>query len=407
MTFTIFTGKNGDPNQPVPWADFAAYLAGQWGLMASPTWLDAVDADPTMAAQPVGTGPFIFESYAPRDRLVVTRNPDYWMTDAQGNQLPYLDSIEFRVIEDSETAAGALQSGDIDIFATSSARVIADFREQRRVRHVRPGRARRDELHPHRPVQGQRPRRPAGALRAVDGDRPAGAHRRRQRRHPRAGQRPVLARPAGPPRGQRPADGAGPRGRGGADRGVRVRDRPAGRRSSSATRRTGSTTRVPSCSSAGGRRSASTPSDQQVPQDQFITLALFGDPTFEAFLWRQHAGVSVDQQYFWWHSAGSHPDGELSLNFGRLNVPEIDEALDAARSSLDEAERNAAAEDGQPGVRRGLLLHPAVVDAVVRDRRADDPGHRHARPARRRRSPVTAPGSPGQFWTQTVFVDEG
>ena len=34
--------------------------------MASPTWLAAVDADPTLATQPVGTGPFIFESYLPR-----------------------------------------------------------------------------------------------------------------------------------------------------------------------------------------------------------------------------------------------------------------------------------------------------------------------------------------------------
>ena len=57
---------------------------------------------------PVGTGPFMVESYAPRDKLVVTRNPDYWRTDAAGNQLPYLDGIEFRVIEDSETAAEAL-----------------------------------------------------------------------------------------------------------------------------------------------------------------------------------------------------------------------------------------------------------------------------------------------------------
>ena len=53
LTFTIFTGKNGDPNQPVPWADFDAYLAGQWGLMASPTWLDAVDGRP-VAGRPAG-----------------------------------------------------------------------------------------------------------------------------------------------------------------------------------------------------------------------------------------------------------------------------------------------------------------------------------------------------------------
>ena len=60
---------------------------------------------------------------------MVKRNPNYWMKDADGNQLPYLDGIEFRVIQDSETAAEALKNGDIDVFATSSSAVIADFRK--------------------------------------------------------------------------------------------------------------------------------------------------------------------------------------------------------------------------------------------------------------------------------------
>ncbi|MCU1358967.1 MAG: hypothetical protein JWN99_256, partial [Ilumatobacteraceae bacterium] len=78
LTFTIKTGKNGDLTQPRPWPNLPSVLAGQLGLMASPAWLDAVaagTADPTMA---VGTGPFIIESYAPNDKLVVKRNPDYW-----------------------------------------------------------------------------------------------------------------------------------------------------------------------------------------------------------------------------------------------------------------------------------------------------------------------------------------
>ena len=34
------------------------------------------------------------------------RNDDYWATDAEGNQLPYLDSIEFRPIPDPVAAQG-------------------------------------------------------------------------------------------------------------------------------------------------------------------------------------------------------------------------------------------------------------------------------------------------------------
>jgi ABC-type transport system substrate-binding protein len=88
--------------------------------MASPTWLDAAVADPSLEAKPVGTGPFIFDSYTPNDKLVVKKKPELWQKDADGNPLPYLDEIEFRVIDDSVTAQGALESGDVDVISTSS-----------------------------------------------------------------------------------------------------------------------------------------------------------------------------------------------------------------------------------------------------------------------------------------------
>ena len=129
MSLTIFTGKGGDQTKPLPWPGFASYLAGQWGLIASPAWLDALAKDPTLATKPIGSGPFIVQSYAPREALVVTKNPNYWMKDAAGVQLPYLDKITFKVIEDSETSSAALQSGDIDVFSTSNNGVILKLRE--------------------------------------------------------------------------------------------------------------------------------------------------------------------------------------------------------------------------------------------------------------------------------------
>ena len=32
------------------------------------------------AAKPVGTGPFVYQSFTPGSRSVFTRNPDYWRT---------------------------------------------------------------------------------------------------------------------------------------------------------------------------------------------------------------------------------------------------------------------------------------------------------------------------------------
>ena len=45
----ITTGKNGDPDEPVPWPLFPYLLTGQPGFIASPTWLAAVDGDPDLA----------------------------------------------------------------------------------------------------------------------------------------------------------------------------------------------------------------------------------------------------------------------------------------------------------------------------------------------------------------------
>jgi peptide/nickel transport system substrate-binding protein len=62
----------------------------------------------------IGTGPFMIDSYLPEDRLVFTRNPNYWMTDAEGNQLPYLDGMEFLFIPDVSARIEALRGGQVN-----------------------------------------------------------------------------------------------------------------------------------------------------------------------------------------------------------------------------------------------------------------------------------------------------
>jgi peptide/nickel transport system substrate-binding protein len=62
----------------------------------------------------VGTGPFMLESFAAEDRAVMTKNPDYWGTDADGNQLPYLDGIEVIFSSDSAGLLEGLQGGTLN-----------------------------------------------------------------------------------------------------------------------------------------------------------------------------------------------------------------------------------------------------------------------------------------------------
>ena len=170
-------------------------------------------ADPATAAQPVGTGPFIFESYAPRDRLVVTKNPDYWMQDSEGRQLPYLDSIEFRVIEDGVTAGEALRSGEIDIFATVERATSSATSRTPATSTI----SLQDELTETNFIIIDQSKQNALADRRVRCALSMAIDRQELIEatgggHPRAGQRPLLARAAGLPGGQRPPHGAGPRG---------------------------------------------------------------------------------------------------------------------------------------------------------------------------------------------------
>ncbi len=59
---------------------------------------------------PVGTGPFIFQSYEQGAKAIFTRNPNYWQTGK-----PYLDGIEIDYIMDPLTMKAAMQSGQIDM----------------------------------------------------------------------------------------------------------------------------------------------------------------------------------------------------------------------------------------------------------------------------------------------------
>jgi peptide/nickel transport system substrate-binding protein len=68
--------------------------------------------DPAKTA--VGTGPFVLKSISAEDRAVLTKNPDYWGTDAQGNKLPYLDEIDFIYSPDIAGQVSGLQGGSIN-----------------------------------------------------------------------------------------------------------------------------------------------------------------------------------------------------------------------------------------------------------------------------------------------------
>jgi peptide/nickel transport system substrate-binding protein len=108
-----------------PWAHVpAGVLALQSGVMVSPKMFDEPDLG---TRHPVGTGPFVFEEWTPDGSFVATRNDDYWRTADNGDELPYLDQIEFRVIVDDSARASALDTGEIDMMLTLHAPSIVNY----------------------------------------------------------------------------------------------------------------------------------------------------------------------------------------------------------------------------------------------------------------------------------------
>ena len=78
------------------------------------TFNEVWDID-TNPAEIIGTGPFTIELYVPKERVVLSRNPNYWLKDDAGNSLPYLDKIVRLIVPDLETELAMFKAGDADI----------------------------------------------------------------------------------------------------------------------------------------------------------------------------------------------------------------------------------------------------------------------------------------------------
>jgi peptide/nickel transport system substrate-binding protein len=109
-----------------PWASFPSFLysSGRMGMVAQAQLDDADDC----AGNMIGTGPFKLVDWQVNSRLAAESNPDYWRTDDDGNQLPYLDEIEFRPITEAQQRLNALESGGIDAFHTTDIATIEELR---------------------------------------------------------------------------------------------------------------------------------------------------------------------------------------------------------------------------------------------------------------------------------------
>ncbi|MEM7285860.1 MAG: ABC transporter substrate-binding protein [Actinomycetota bacterium] len=95
-------------------ARFPALVTGQLGMAASPAWIAAALEDPTLNQQPVGTGPFVFDSRSQDSVTRFVRNENWW------NGRANLDAIEFVPVTDPDVRVQLLLEGELDVLNTTN-----------------------------------------------------------------------------------------------------------------------------------------------------------------------------------------------------------------------------------------------------------------------------------------------
>ncbi len=132
-----------------PDSALAESLSQPWLAIESPAGIArGMDAN---CAAPVGTGPFVVESWTPQQQVDLVRNDDYATAapEATHEGAAHLDRIVWRFIPDAATRYAALQSGEVQVIDNPQPDAIATAQAGGDISDVdapRPGSVNRLEL---------------------------------------------------------------------------------------------------------------------------------------------------------------------------------------------------------------------------------------------------------------------
>jgi peptide/nickel transport system substrate-binding protein len=124
-------------------------LTQPWLAMESPEALQRSQEE--NCESPVGTGPFVVDSWTKQDRVVLSRNDDYTSppADADHEGPAHLDEVVWRFIPDSAARYAALQAGQVDVIDNVQPDTLVAAEEDDSLDEIdapRPGAANRIEL---------------------------------------------------------------------------------------------------------------------------------------------------------------------------------------------------------------------------------------------------------------------
>jgi peptide/nickel transport system substrate-binding protein len=326
-----------------PWTEFPIYLAGQIGFIASPKWLKASDTNQALRSKPVGTGPFIFVSYAPNVSFKAKRNPNYW-----NKPYPYLDSVEFRPIPDALNRRDALKSGAVQVIQTTNGETIKGYEGSKNpivdLRTYK-GPTNYTLLHVTQVLKNGQPSpltdqgvrcalANAQDYQTVINTIDAGVDK--QANGPFSPQQVGYLADTGYPMKQDMAK---------AKQLIAAykAKHPGPLNLSLATTQDETNLTIAQFQKQWYEEAGvDSVTINQIDQANYILTALLGN--FQAFQWRNHSGNDMDEQLIWWDSATALPAGQLAVNFGRIKDPVIDQALADNRATTDLAKKKADAE---------------------------------------------------------------
>jgi ABC-type oligopeptide transport system substrate-binding subunit len=77
-----------------------------------------------------GAGPFIYDASSTNEKIVLTKNPHYFLKDDSGNSLPYLDSVVVLILPSIEDGLSLFENQKIDLINTLPSLRVKDVVEK-------------------------------------------------------------------------------------------------------------------------------------------------------------------------------------------------------------------------------------------------------------------------------------
>ncbi len=112
-----------------PNAAIISALSGPNAAPVSPEAYNKAGKD-AFGRAPVGAGPYRFVEWQSGSHVTLERNPDYWRKGADGQPLPYIDKLQYRLIVDDSVRLLELRSGNAQFTELIQGKDVAGLKNE-------------------------------------------------------------------------------------------------------------------------------------------------------------------------------------------------------------------------------------------------------------------------------------